>query len=228
MSVAIDFTASNGEPSDANSLHKINYNGEFNHYEKAIKSVGNILDPYAYENKFAVFGFGGVPKFTGSSVVSHCFNLSGVQDPTVKGLDSLLNTYRERLKQISLSGPTYFSPTLNVLLQYMKATMHLQMYHILLILTDGVIHDMRETKDLIVQCAHHPLSIIIVGIGKADFSMMVELDGDDEIIRNQRGEAAIRDIVQFVEFDQFINGDLGVLAEEVLKEVPDQLVGYMV
>lgn len=69
------------------------------------------------------------------------------------------------------------------------------MYHILLILTDGAIHDMPETKNLIVQCAQFPLSIIIVGIGKADFTNIVELDGDEEILRNSRGEAAIRDIV---------------------------------
>ena len=30
-----------------------------------------------------------------------------------------------------------------------------------------------------------------------------------------------------MEFDQFVNGDMSYLAEEVLKEVPDQLVGYM-
>jgi Copine len=52
----------------------------------------------------------------------------------------------------------------------MKANIHMQMYHILLILTDGVIHDMPKTKDLIVECSKYPLSIIIVGIGNADFS----------------------------------------------------------
>ena len=69
------------------------------------------------------------------------------------------------------------------------------MYHILLILTDGAIHDMRETKDLIVECSEYPLSIIIVGIGDANFDNMVELDGDDVILRNSRGQPTKRDIV---------------------------------
>jgi hypothetical protein len=69
------------------------------------------------------------------------------------------------------------------------------MYHILLILTDGCIHDMRDTKDLIVECSNYPLSIIIVGIGNADFSNMVELDGDDVPLKNSRGETIARDIV---------------------------------
>jgi len=69
------------------------------------------------------------------------------------------------------------------------------MYHILLIITDGAIHDMPATKDLIVECSKYPLSIIIIGVGGADFSNMVELDGDDAILKNSRGEAAQRDIV---------------------------------
>ena len=76
--------------------------------------------------------------------------------------------------------------------------MQMQMYHIFLILTDGAIHDMKETKDLIVECSKYPLSVIIIGIGNADFSNMIALDGDDVVLRNSRGEPTQRDIVQFV------------------------------
>jgi hypothetical protein len=140
----------------------------------------------------------------------------------------MFNLYRQALLGTSLSGPTYFSHILKTVLDYMKQNMHLQMYHTLLILTDGAIHDMRETKDLIVECSKYPLSIIIVGIGNADFSNMIALDGDTEVLRNSKGEATQRDIVQFVEFNEFKNGgDLSLLAEEVLREVPEQFVGYM-
>ena len=94
-----------------------------------------------------------------------------------------------------MSGPTYFAHVLRIVLQYMKSNINLTMYHILLILTDGAIHDMRETKDLIVECSEYPLSIIIVGIGDANFDNMVELDGDDVILRNSRGQPTKRDIV---------------------------------
>ena len=189
--------------------------------------MGQILEPYAFDRKFALFGFGGVPKFLGATTVNHCFNLTGTADPTVDGIASMFNMYRTALKGTSLSGPTYFSQVLKVVLEYMKASSQLQMYHILLILTDGVIHDMRETKDLIVECSGYPLSIIIIGIGNADFSNMIELDGDDVVLRNSKGQPTLRDIVQFVQFNDFKGGDIGLLAEEVLKEVPDQLVGYM-
>ena len=60
----------------------------------------------------------------------------------------------------------------------------LQNYHILLILTDGVISDMDQTKAAIVEASALPMSIIIVGVGGADFDMMEELDSDDSLYVN--------------------------------------------
>ena len=54
-----------------------------------------------------------------------------------------------------------------------------QKYNILLIITDGVISDLQKTIDQIVYGSELPLSIIIVGVGSADFSAMDELDADE-------------------------------------------------
>lgn len=69
-----------------------------------------------------------------------------------------------------------------------------KVYTILLILTDGEIHDMPLTLNSIVNSSHLPLSIIIVGIGNADFTNMEILDGDDGLV-NQKGVKAQRDLV---------------------------------
>jgi len=92
-------------------------------------------------------------------------------------------------------------------------------------LTDGAITDMLDTKDAIVSLSALPVSIIIVGVGTADFSKMEALDGDDGILRNRRAQPASRDIVQFVEFEKCMK--TGTLSQQVLKEVPKQLVSYM-
>jgi hypothetical protein len=42
----------------------------------------------------------------------------------------------------------------------------------MLLLTDGIINDMPETKATIVELSSFPCSIIIVGVGNADFSQM--------------------------------------------------------
>ena len=78
-----------------------------------------------------------------------------------------------------------------------------------------------------------PLSIIIVGVGNADFSAMEELDGDAVRLTSPMGKAAARDIVQFVPFNNFARAGLDShlsrlhLAREVLAEVPDQFVSFM-
>eukprot|EP00494_Astrolonche_serrata_P022897 UN23154 len=86
---------------------------------------------------------------------------------------------------------------------------------------------MQLTMDAIVEASHLPLSIVIVGVGNADFSAMERLDGDGQIIRNSKGQAAKGDIVQFVPMNQFKNQPIGALAEETLREIPGQLVSYM-
>ena len=109
------------------------------------------------------------------------------------------------------------------------------MYHCLLILTDGNIHDLRKTIDMVVACTQFPLSVIIVGIGDGDFSAMELLDGDKYDLVDGYGEKSRRDICQFVKMSEYKMNegtpeefiDCQRLAEDVLAEVPDQLVGYM-
>lgn len=67
-------------------------------------------------------------------------------------------------------------------------------YYVLLILTDGQIHDMEATKRLIVDSSKLPLSIIIVGVGQDSFQNMHELDGDEGLI-DSRGKHSARDLV---------------------------------
>lgn len=43
---------------------------------------------------------------------------------------------------------------------------------------------MEATKNSIVQASHLPLSIIIIGIGNADFTNMEILDGDNGLYDN--------------------------------------------
>jgi len=58
---------------------------------------------------------------------------------------------------------------------------------VLLILTDGEIHDMSRVKNLIVNSSKLPTSVIIVGVGNEQFEMMEELDGDDALLRDDFG-----------------------------------------
>ena len=95
-----------------------------------------------------------------------------------------------------------------------------QRFHILVIITDGVISDMNKTVDEIVRGSELPVAIIIVGVGEADFESMETLDGDDEALYSQNYRRyAAADIVQFVPFNEF-KANPHLLAKETLNEVP--------
>lgn len=243
--IAIDFTASNGDPNYPDSLHYLDPLGrKMNPYEQALLSVGNIIKPYDTQGLFAGFGFGA--KLLGPNrPPSHLFPLNGNdQHPYVTSIDDLIAAYRAKLKNVILSGPTNFAPCIahcnNIANQYENG----DHYFVLLIVTDGIISDMMQTKRAIVEASKSPMSIIICGVGDAEFGAMDELDSDEVVMRVD-GKSAERDIVQFVPMNKFMpQSSTGhskrassyrtnplelqrLLAEEVLREIPDQLTGYM-
>jgi hypothetical protein len=57
FAVAIDFTASNGDPKDPHSLHYFDIHGKPNSYEIALRSVGEIISQYNRNGKYFSFYF---------------------------------------------------------------------------------------------------------------------------------------------------------------------------
>ena len=240
MSVAVDFTASNGEISSPLSLHYRNPTGQLNQYETALMSVSSILVNYDSDQLIPAFGFGGIPGFLGSREVSHCFHLNGEENPQWQSVKGLMEAYQFSLANVSLSGPTYFAPFLKVFYDFAIENVSNPVYHIIMILTDGDIHDttdnwvqpevidcMTETKNLIFEMSLLPISIVIIGVGTNEFELMEELDADKRALINSKGKAAWRDIVQFVKFSDYANKGYQLLSEEVLREIPDQVADYL-
>lgn len=160
---------------------------------KCLKAVTTILDQYDSDGKYPFFGFGGVPEYMGMTQVSHCFPLNGVKEsPSIHGVDNLLEAYKKALPKIKMMGPTRFSRILKEVKMQVEEANDPKTYHICLILTDGEIHDMKETIEEITDIANRnlPVSIIIVGVGSEDFSNMIKLDGDELALKE-----GIRDIV---------------------------------
>ncbi|XP_041670576.1 copine-3-like isoform X1 [Cheilinus undulatus] len=227
FTIAIDFTGSNGDPSTPQSLHYINPHG-FNEYLAAIWAVGNVIQDYDSDKMFPAFGFGA--KIPPTMQVCHEFPINfNPSNPFCAGIEGVVQAYQQCLPQVRLYGPTNFSPIINHVACFGRQAIQqntASQYYVLLIITDGVITDMDETRNAIVNASQLPMSIIIVGVGGADFSAMEFLDGDDGILRSATGQAAMRDIVQFVPFRQFQNGPQEILAQSVLAEVPGQVTGF--
>jgi hypothetical protein len=221
LGVAIDFTGSNGDPRRPGTLHHMHPDGQLNDYEKALTAIGSIVARYDDDQMFPLWGFGA--KYGG--VVQHCFQVG--KSSELKGVPGMLEGYRETFKTgLIMSGPTVFAEAIQVAAlqaqsqQEANQKIGKQAYTILLILTDGAVTDIEQTKQAIRYASSAPLSIVIVGVGNADFSRMQFLD---DFQRDEGGRT--RDIVQFVEFFRHRHSRQA-LTRETLDEIPDQLVSY--
>ncbi|XP_033613849.1 copine-7 isoform X3 [Fukomys damarensis] len=225
--VAIDFTASNGDPRNSCSLHHINPY-QPNEYLRALVAVGEVCQDYDSDKRFSALGFGA--RIPPNYEVSHDFAINfNPEDDECEGIQGVVEAYQNCLPRIQLYGPTNVAPIISKVARMAAAEEHTgeaSQYYILLILTDGVVTDMADTREAIVRASHLPMSIIIVGVGNADFTDMQVLDGDDGILRAPHGETALRDIVQFVPFRELKNASPTALAKCVLAEVPRQVVEY--
>ncbi|XP_035512967.1 copine-9-like [Morone saxatilis] len=204
---------------------------QMNAYAMALKAVGEIIQDYDSDKLFPAYGFGA--KLPPDGKISHAFPLSGDnENPNCVGIEGVLEAYFQSLRTVQLYGPTNFAPVINKVANCAAEITDGSQYFVLLMITDGVISDMVQTKEAVVNAASLPLSIIIVGVGPAEFDAMEELDGD-EVRVSSRGRLAERDIVQFVPFRDYIDRSgnqvlsMARLAKDVLAEIPDQLLSFM-
>jgi hypothetical protein len=218
VAVAIDFTGSNGDPRKPGTLHHLNAGGVRNDYEKAIAAIVSILAKYDSDQKFPVYGFGA--KYGG--VVRHCFECGG--KPEHDGVNGVLDAYKSVFQSgLIMSGPTVFTEVIQTVAARAQSAQDAamregkQVYTILLVLTDGAVSDVQATAQCLDQVSNAPMSIVIVGVGQADFRSMQFLD--------DASSPGKRDVAQFVSYSKHSH-DSQALTSETLDEIPDQLTGY--
>ncbi|XP_063689904.1 copine-1-like [Bolinopsis microptera] len=223
--VAIDFTGSNGDPQTPRSLHYIGA-PEGNHYQQTWQAIGQIIQDYDADKLFPAFGFGAALPPHGQ--VSFEFALNGNADnPLCAGVPGVMESYKSSLLTVGLSGPTNCAPMMRnvsrlaIIAAQSRTAQH---YYVLLILTDGQFTDIYDCIGAIVEASDYPMSIIIIGVGNANFEDMERLDADKKALQFN-GRKASRDIVQFVPFKKYA-GNSGALPGAVLAELPRQVEEY--
>jgi len=190
----------------------------FNEYQKVLSAIGSTLTNYSeYEQRVPVMGFGA--KYDG--VIQHCFQCGS--NPTVNGAEGILGAYNSMFKgPITLSGPTVFTEVIRVsTVRAVNAKVSAeqvgeQVYSMLFILTDGSVADMNRTKKAIVRVSDHPLSIVIIGVGSANFSALEELTEID----------GARDIVHFVSWKDYAEVGYDAMISAALEKIPNQFNQY--
>mmetsp|Transcript_13135 Transcript_13135/g.28512 ORF Transcript_13135/g.28512 Transcript_13135/m.28512 type:complete len:607 (+) Transcript_13135:148-1968(+) len=213
LSVAIDFTSSNGDPRIPGTLH-YNSDGSLNDYEETIMSVGKAIAKYSKDEDIPVWGFGA--KYGG--LVRHLFQCGS--EATATDVDGVLDDYRSVfLTDLTMSGPTVILDVIKAAASRAKRyDVRSLKYGVLLILTDGIVSDAEATKSLLHAVSDLPLSVLIVGIGAADFRLMQEIV--------EYSNQTSRPNVSFVAYRPHQH-DPRSLSRAALKDIPAQVVDYL-
>lgn len=151
FSLAVDFTASNGEADSKSSLHYIHEDPEsqLNQYEAAIVAVGEIIEDYDSDRQYPALGFGA--KIPPDGKASHCFPLTfDNSNPFCGGVSGLLEAYRHAVRAVEFYAPTNFEPVIRHTMQLASQHQDGSHYFVQLILTDGAITDLEETMRAII------------------------------------------------------------------------------
>lgn len=187
-----------------------------------IPCLGTHISEIHYDQKKnyhfrRVWGFGA--KYDGE--VRHIFKCGGSRH--ILGTQGVLEAYRSVFEtDLTMSGPTSISEVLRAaagrskkFLTQTNTDMH---YCILLILTDGCVHDLINTQRLVrsYRDRNLPLSVIVVGIGRADFTEFHQWDLCPPEIRGR---------FKFVEFREH-QIDPDNLPKKALLNVPHEIVDY--
>eukprot|EP00934_Nitzschia_sp_Nitz4_P006407 Nitzschia sp. Nitz4//scaffold178_size73299//10038//12047//NITZ4_005692-RA/size73299-processed-gene-0.23-mRNA-1//-1//CDS//3329539101//6397//frame0 len=211
--VAIDYTASNGDPRKEQSLHHFSKEG-MNTYESTMSRICNILSEYDSDKKFPVYGFGA--KKNGE--LSQCFAVGDGGE--VEGVDGVLKAYRQAFQTgLVMSKPTDVTEVIKMAGATARASLESaqqgenQEYTILTIFTNGGLHSVEETKAAIAETQNEPLSIVVIGVGSDSFT-------DMELVEQCQKEGSR---VQFVDVKKH---DESALSEVTLREIPEQLVAF--
>jgi len=208
--IGIDFTKSNLSNGSRTfhglSLHNLS-NEITNPYQQVISLIGRTLEPFDDDNIIPAYGFGDI--ITKNHSVFPFYR----EHPPV-GFKQVLERYNEIAQTVVLSGPTNFAPLIKEAIEIVKRD---KAYHILLIIADGQVINIKETTEAIVEASFYPLSIVCIGVGDGPWRVMEEFD--DGLPERQF------DNFQFVDFNKCINNGKNPEANFVLQglmELPEQ------
>lgn len=166
MVLGIDCTSSNitsGKKSfGQRPLHHIS-KVSLNFYEQVIGILGSIVNRFSRDGRFPVYLFGDGK--TRGHAVRPLYIDPDDESHECYGIEHVLQEYRKKIRRIELSGPTSFKPLIEKALEIIEVKGDFQ---VLVIVGDGELTDVEQTRAAIIKASDFPLSIIMVGVGDGD------------------------------------------------------------
>lgn len=132
-----------------------------------------------------------------------------------KTVDEIVAHYKSFSTKLEYSGGTNLAPAIRACIETVREDWE---YTILTIICDGEISPelLEDTKASIVEASNYPISIVIIGVGTADFDQLEKLDSK---VKGRKF-----DNIQFVNGHEYIHKKNAEkkIAEEAFQELPKQ------
>lgn len=233
--------ADTGDPRIPGTLHYQTADS-LNDYEEAITAIGDALASFNNTKEYPVYGFGakygGVvrhifqlgPSSTvrGVEGVLKAYQSVFQSDLVMSGPTVFVQVIQAaalRARKYHVSSVVVctaafltdlsLTDTCLVMIHPQETMEQCKRYCVLLIITDGMVDDIAETQRKLRVYKDLPLSIVIIGVGRADFRRM-------DLLCNQQGATPI----SFVAFRQHQH-DPSSMAKAALEHLPQHVVEYM-
>jgi len=246
VTCAVDYTSSNG------TMHDIDSNS-MNPYQTALSAVGQVLEPYDHDKRFAFLGYGGYkndefpPYFTVGETEEIDGGIQGILDTYARTRDMIkmgdMGTAKGGDMDWRANNGKYYCDDFYQIINAVSDKAEMDMmtkfppgsrqlpsdYYIIFFVIDGDGFDMNGTIRALVRASSLPVSIVLIGVGPGSFINLSKFDADGTPL-SVDGVSTIRDIVQFVKFDKCKSDnkiDMSKLASEVLAEIPTQVETFI-
>ena len=207
----IDFSISNGEKNDIKCLHYLKED-ELNDYEEVLSAFSQENIFYNPSKKYLLFGFGG--EKNGKEIFEFNSNLN-------INKDNIIEEYKNNVKIIEFKEKRLFTSIINEYIIKSKnyENVNKNKFDLLFILTSEFCNDIEETKQSILELENFPVYIIIIGMGKSNYTKF------NELINNIKFKDNTKKKINFEKYNSY-KYNITELVEKSLNNVAEEIITY--
>ena len=217
--ISTDFSNSKINPSIEET--KVNY-------ISILKRISDFIGAYTNNYKFYAYGFGAKIKHSSSNET--VFNLDiSKNNSLIQTMEKVVEKFEKCLNEnlITPEKSIILSPLIKKITNDIFKSYELRFYNVSFIITRGVVDkdDIKKTIDAIIESNYLPLTIIIIGVGKNDFSEMKKIFGKEPKCHSL-GMQKMRDNVIFISLIDDCSNEVDYLIPLCLKELSKQMICF--
>ncbi|KAK6103214.1 Copine family protein [Brugia pahangi] len=227
LAIAVDFSTNL-------TVNKLNDTHIFdNDFHCAIKGIAGIIRDYNSSKMFPAFGLGGkIPSALNNSQI---FHLNFESKPYCRGIDRVLEAYKNARRKVMPSDRAEYSLVVNAVAKMAQNEGKLGLHYFLLLIfaSSSSIVNSEKMINAVRNMTKAPISIIFLGrrvtelntFNSVTISKKSELSGDDVSLNS--------DFVEFIDLNSIMINEATPkqnakrIAERALRNVPWHLITYM-